>query len=70
MKFNLLPECLLPYTHPIIYPECIGCGVQNTGKPNKLYGIHVTIWLKCYRQNFCGVGSVSESNIFMLKSET
>ena len=35
-KLNLFLECLLPYTHPIIYPKCIGCGIQNTGKPNKL----------------------------------
>ena len=64
--------------------KCIGSGIQNTGKPNKLlchecvytwlpkwcHDIHVTIWLKCYPQNFCGVGSICESNIFMLKSQT
>ena len=38
-KFNLLLECLLPYTHPIIYPKCIGSGIQNTGKPNKLLSV-------------------------------
>ena len=38
-QFNLLLECLLPYTHPIIYPKCIGSGIQNTGKPNKLLSV-------------------------------
>ena len=27
---------LCPYTHPIIYPKCIGNGVQNNVKPNIL----------------------------------
>ena len=27
---------MLPYTNPIIYPKCIGTGIQNTGKPKKL----------------------------------
>ena len=38
-KFNLLLECLLPYTHPIIYPKCIGSRIQNKGKPNKLFSV-------------------------------
>ena len=38
-KFNLLLECLLPYTHPIIYPKCIGSGIQNNGKPNKIFSV-------------------------------
>ena len=32
--------------------------------------IHVRLWLKCYPQNFSGAGSIYESNIFMLKSQT
>ena len=64
-----MPECLLTYTHPIIYPKFIGSGIQNTGKPNKLLhvmtlcrhdfyiGIHAIIWLKHYPQNFCGLGT-------------
>ena len=35
----ILLECLLPYTHPIIYPKCIGSGIQNTGKPNELLSV-------------------------------
>ena len=38
-KFNILLKCLLPYTHPIIYRKCIGSGIQNTGKPNKLLSV-------------------------------
>ena len=29
-----------------------------------------TVWLKCYPQNFYGVGNICESNIFLLKSQT
>ena len=39
LKFNLLLECLLPYTHPIIYAKYIGSGIQNTVKPNKLLSV-------------------------------
>ena len=49
---------LLPYTHPIVYPKCIGSGIQNTIKSNELssvmivckhgfhdgVGTHVTNW--------------------------
>ena len=38
-KFNLLLECLLHYAHPIIYSKCIGSGIQNTGKPNKVLSV-------------------------------
>ena len=38
-KFNILLESLLTYTHPIIYPKCIGHGIQNTNKPNKLLSV-------------------------------
>ena len=38
-KFHILLECLLTYTHPIIYPKCLGSGIQNTGKPNKLLSV-------------------------------
>ena len=34
--FNILLECLLPYTHPTVYPKCIGSGNQTTVKPNEL----------------------------------
>ena len=34
-KFNILLKCLLPYTHPILYPKGIGSGIQTTVKPNK-----------------------------------
>ena len=27
------------YTHPIIYPKCIGSGIENNGKPNKLLSV-------------------------------
>ena len=30
---------MLTYTHPIIYPNCIGSGIQNTGKLNKLLSV-------------------------------
>ena len=47
-KFSILLECLLSYTHPIVYPKCIGIGIQTTVKPNELssamtvrrYGFH------------------------------
>ena len=29
-----------------------------------------TVWLKCYPQNFYSLGSICESNIFLLKSQT
>ena len=35
-KFNILLECLLHYTHPIVCPKCINNGIQTTVKPNKL----------------------------------
>ena len=35
-KLNILLECLLPCTHPILYSKCIGRGIQTTVKPNKL----------------------------------
>ena len=38
-KFNILHEYLLPYTHPILYPKCIGSGIQTTVKPNKLLSV-------------------------------
>ena len=38
-EFNILLECLLPYTHPHVYPKCIGSGIQNTRKPNKLLSL-------------------------------
>ena len=38
-KINILLECLLPYTHPILYPKCIGSGIQTTVKPNKLLSV-------------------------------
>ena len=38
-KFNMLLACLLTYTHPTIYPKCIGSGIQNTGKLNKLLSV-------------------------------
>ena len=56
-KFNLLLEYLLrPYTHPIIYPKCIGSRIQNTGKPNKLLSSWLCVdmasimvsWHTCY----------------------
>ena len=34
-KINILLEWLLPYMHPIIYPKCIGSGIQTTVKLNK-----------------------------------
>ena len=58
---------------------------KNTGKPNKLlsaicldmtskmvswHTCHNLITVKCYSQNFRGVGSICEKNIFMLKSQT
>ena len=30
---------MLSYTHPIIYPKCIGSGIQSTVKPNKLLSV-------------------------------
>ena len=38
-KFNLLPECLLPYPHSTIHPKCIGSGIENIGKPKKLLSV-------------------------------
>ena len=38
-KFNILLECLQPYTYPILYPKCIGSGIQNNVKPNKLLSV-------------------------------
>ena len=38
-KFNILLECLLPCTHPIIYPKCIDSGIQTTVKPNKILSV-------------------------------
>ena len=29
----------LIYTHPVIYPKCIGSRIQNTGKPNKILSV-------------------------------
>ena len=34
--------------HPIIYPKCIGSGIQNTGKPNKPLSV-----MTMYRHGFC-----------------
>ena len=65
---------MLPYTHTIAYPKCIGSGIQNTGKPNKLlsvmtvsrHGFHNGVMtymlnlVKVLSQNFCGVGSICE----------
>ena len=62
----------------------MGSGIQNTGKPNKLlyvitvyrHGFHNGVMHTCYNfvkvlfTYFCGVGSICESNIFMLKSQT
>ena len=28
-ELNILPACLLPYTHPIVYSKCIGSGIQT-----------------------------------------
>ena len=44
------------------------CGVDMTSI--MCHSMHVTIWLKCYPQNFRSVDSICESNIFMLKSQT
>ena len=30
---------LATVSHPIIYPKCIGSGIQNTGKPNELLSV-------------------------------
>ena len=30
---------LAPYTYPIIYPRCIGSGIQKTVKPNKISSV-------------------------------
>ena len=38
-RVNILLECLLPYTHPIVYAECIGSGIQTTVKPNELSSV-------------------------------
>ena len=38
-KFNILLECLLPYAHLIIFPKCMGSGIQTTVKPNKLLSV-------------------------------
>ena len=35
-KCNTLLECLLPCTHPIVYPKCMGNGIQTTATPYKL----------------------------------
>ena len=32
---------LLPYTHPILYPKCIGSGIQNTIKSNELSSVMI-----------------------------
>ena len=34
-----LNACYLIHILPIIYPQCIGSGIQNNGKPNKLLSI-------------------------------
>ena len=38
-KFNILLECLLTETHSLAYPKCIGSGIHNIGKRNKLLSI-------------------------------
>ena len=40
-KFNKLLECLLRYTHPILYPKCIGSAIQiqTIVKQNKLSSV-------------------------------
>ena len=38
-KINILLECLLPYAHPMIFPICMGNGIQTTVKPNKLLSV-------------------------------
>ena len=55
-KFNILLESLLPYTYPIIYPKCVGSGIQTTVKPNKLLSVMtvhdivsiMVSWRTCY----------------------
>ena len=36
-----ISHALLPYTHPIVYPKCIGSGIQNTIKSNKLSSVMI-----------------------------
>ena len=38
-KFHIFLECLLTYTHPVVYPKCIGSGIQTTVKSNKLSNV-------------------------------
>ena len=46
-KFNLVLECLLPYTHSTIHPKFIGGGIENIGKPKKLLSVMtVQTWLQ------------------------
>ena len=38
-KFIILLECLLPYTHPTVYPKYIGSGIQTNDKPSKVSSV-------------------------------
>ena len=38
-KFNVSFECLLSYTHPILYLKCIDSEIQTTVKPDKLSSV-------------------------------
>ena len=38
-KFNLLLDCLLPYTHPTIYSKCLGSEIQTIVKPIKYLSV-------------------------------
>ena len=43
-KFNILLECLQPYTYPILYPKCIGSGIQNTVNQINFYLSSINVW--------------------------
>ena len=38
-KLNILLECLLPYTQPIVYPKYMGIAIQTTVKANELSSV-------------------------------
>ena len=62
-KFDLLLECLLPYTHPIIYPKCIGSGIQATVKTNEL----VMTVCRCRHRRRCRHGFHNDIMAYMLQ---
>ena len=56
-KFNIILECLLPYTHPIKYAKCIGSGIETIVKQNKPWTL----------MTVCGHGFRNDVMTYMLQ---